>query len=253
MPRVRRLPSDAVHSSASPAGREPALSGALRRRILVDALGIGVATGVYGLSFGAVSVASGLSVLQTCALSLLMFSGASQYAFVALAGNGAAAIATAALLGARNGLYGLRLSRLLHSGPVRRLPTAQLVIDESTAMALGHEESGDRASRLAFYSTGTAVFLLWNAMTCAGALAAGALPDPESYGLDAVAPAAFLALLAPRLRGRGPVALAVVAAVVALALTPAVPAGVPVLAAAAVAVASVFLRRAEPGRAGDRP
>jgi predicted branched-subunit amino acid permease len=214
----------------------------LRRRVLRDALSIGIATAAYGLSFGAVSVAAGFSVWQTCALSLLMFSGASQYAFVALATNGVAAASTASLLGARNALYGLRLSGMLRVKGVRRLLTAQLVIDESTAMALGREEQGPEASRLAFWSTGLSIYLLWNLLTLVGAVAAGALPDPREYGLDAVAPAAFLALLAPRLRGRGPQGLALTAVVVALVMTPFVPAGVPVLAAAAVAVASLAVR-----------
>jgi len=222
----------------------------LRRQIVRDAVGIGVATGVYGLSFGAVSVAAGFSVGQTCTLSLLMFSGASQYAFVALAASGASAAATATLLGARNGLYGLRLSSLLGAKGIRRLPTAQVVIDETTAMALGRESQGPGASRLAFFSTGIAIYTLWNTATLIGALVAGALPDPRQYGLDAVAPAAFLALLAPRLRGRGSLGLAVGAAVVALVLTPFVPSGVPVLAAAAVAVLSLTLPHRSATRAG---
>jgi predicted branched-subunit amino acid permease len=219
------------------------VSTALRRQILRDALGIGIATGMYGLSFGAVSVAAGFSIVQTCALSLLMFSGASQYAFVALGSSGVAAAATATLLGARNALYGLRLSDLLAAKGLRRFPAAQLVIDESTAMAIGREKDGEQASRLAFWSTGLSIYVLWNAATLGGALAAGALPDPREFGLDAVAPAAFLALVAPRLRGVGPMGLAVTAAVVALVVTPFVPAGVAVLAAAVVAVLSLALPR----------
>ncbi len=214
----------------------PTLSGPLRRQVLRDAVSIGLATGAYGLSFGAVSVAAGFSVWQTSVLSLFMFSGASQYAFVAIASNGISAAATATLLGARNALYGLRLSELLAVRGVRRAAAAQLVIDESTAMALGRESQGPLASRLAFWSTGLAIYVLWNAATLIGAVAAGALPDPRKYGLDAVAPAAFLALLSPRLRGPGPLGLAVAAVVVALVVTPFVPKGVAVLAAAGVAV-----------------
>jgi predicted branched-subunit amino acid permease len=213
----------------------------VRRQVVRDALGIGLATGLYALSFGAVSVAAGLSVLQTCALSLLMFSGASQYAFVALASNGVAAAATAALLGARNALYGLRLSGMLGVHGPRRIVAAQLVIDESTAMALGREPEGEPISRLAFWATGASIYVLWNSLTLVGAVAAGALPDPRRFGLDAVAPAAFLALLAPRLRGRDPLGIAAAAVVIALVLTPFVPAGVPVLAAAAAAAASLFI------------
>ena len=134
-----------------------------------------------------------------------MFSGASQYAFVALATNGVAAAATAALLGARNALYGLRhVGRAARCAGLRHFVAAQIVIDESTAMAIGREKDGEPASRLAFWATGTAIYVLWNSLTLVGAVAAGALPDPRKFGLDAVAPAAFLALLAPRLRGRGP-------------------------------------------------
>ena len=187
------------------------------------------------------SVAAGFSVWQTVAISLLMFSGASQFAFVSLATSGVTAVATAALLGSRNALYGLRLSEMLGVRGPRKLVTAQLVIDESTAMALGKETEGEEASRLAFWSTGVAIYTLWNAATLIGALAAGALPDPKAFGLDAVAPAAFLALLAPRLRGRGPLGLAVAAAVIALVVTPFVPSGVSVLAAAGVAVLSLAI------------
>jgi predicted branched-subunit amino acid permease len=198
-------------------------------RIVRDALGIGVATGAYGLSFGALAVAAGLSLAQTCALSLLMFTGASQFAFVGLvAGGPAAAVATALLLGARNALYGLRLSDIL---PRR---AAHLVIDESAAMALRGADAA--AARLGFYATGAAVFVCWNLATLLGALAGGALGDPRTLGLDAAAPAAFLALLAPRLpEARGTAVLAAGAAVVAVPLAPA---GVPVLIAALLAVVS---------------
>src|SRR3954470_21993961 len=158
-----------------------------------NAVGIGVATGAYGLSFGALAIAGGLSVLQACALSLLMFTGASQFAFAGLVGGGpAAAAATPLLLGSRNALYGLRLSALLHR---RRPLAAHLVIDESAAMALGAEP------RLGFWATGTSVFVCWNVATVLGALAGTVLSDPGTLGLDAAAPAAFLALLAPRVGG----------------------------------------------------
>jgi predicted branched-subunit amino acid permease len=203
------------------------------RRIVRDALGIGLATGAYGLSFGALSVAAGLSPAQTCALSLLMFTGASQFAFVGLVAAGpVAAVATALLLGARNGLYGLRLSALL---PRR---AAHLVIDESAAMALRGESAA--AARLGFWATGASVFVCWNLATLLGALAGAALGDPRTLGLDAAAPAAFLALLAPRLRAaRGTAALAAGAALLAVPVTPA---GVPVLIAA-LASAPAAVRR----------
>jgi predicted branched-subunit amino acid permease len=207
------------------------------RRVVRDGIGVGAATGAYGLSFGAIAVASHLSVLQTCVLSLVMFSGASQFAIVGVIGGGGSAFAGAAsavLLGARNAFYGMRLSPLLDLRGARKVAAAQLVIDESTAMALAHEEEG--RGRLAFFAAGASIFVLWNLGTLVGALAAGHLADPKALGLDAAVPAAFLALLAPRLVGREPWVVAVLGAAVAIALAPFVPVGLPVLAAAAVAV-----------------
>jgi predicted branched-subunit amino acid permease len=198
--------------------------------VIRDALGIGIATGAYALSFGAISTAAGLSLLQTCALSLLMFTGASQFALVGVVGAGGsvwAGAATAALLGSRNALYGVRLSSLLDRSGLKRAVAAHFVIDETTAMAIARESVPE--SRFAFWATGLAVFTLWNLGTLIGALATHALPDPKVLGFDAAPPAAFLALLAPRLRAREPFAIALGAGVVALVCLPFVPAGVPLL------------------------
>ncbi|HEV2218570.1 MAG TPA: AzlC family ABC transporter permease [Candidatus Dormibacteraeota bacterium] len=208
-----------------------------RRSILRDALGIAIATGAYALSFGALSVTAGLSVAQTCALSLLMFTGASQFAFIGIVGAGGnpwAGAATAALLGTRNALYGVRLSSLLDIRRWRLPVSAQFVIDETTAMAIARDTPAE--SRYAFWATAVALFSLWNLGTLIGALATQALPDPKALGLDAAPPAAFLALLAPRLRAREPLAVAVAAALVALVALPFVPTGVPLLIVAAVVV-----------------
>jgi predicted branched-subunit amino acid permease len=210
------------------------------RRVRRDAIGVGLATGAYGLSYGAIAVASGLDVAQTVATSLLMFTGASQFALVGVVGAGgspAAAAASAVLLGGRNALYALRLGPLLSLRGGSRLLGAQLVIDESTAMALAHEEDPTRR-RAAFWWTGASVFVLWNLATLVGALAGTQLADPATLGLDAAVPAAFLALLWPRLRDTRTRTLAGVAALVAVALVPVTPAGVPVMAAALVAVAA---------------
>ena len=176
-------------------------------------------------------------VLQACALSVLMFTGGSQFALVSTmtnGGSGAAGAATAILLGSRNALYGLRLSSVLRVRGWRKAASAQLVIDESTAMAIAQDT--DRAARLGFYATGLSVFVLWNLATLVGALAAQTLDDPSVFGLDAAAAAAFVALLAPRMRSRQTWIVAGGAMAVALVLTPFVPAGVPVLCAALVAV-----------------
>lgn len=206
----------------------------MRSAIVRDALGIGIASGAYAISFGAISTTAGLSVLQTVALSLLMFTGASQFAMVGVIGAGGsvwAGAATAALLGTRNTLYGVRLSSLLGVRGARRALASQFVLDETTAMAIARDSVA--GSRLAFWATGVSVFTLWNLGTLAGALATHALPDPKVLGLDAAPPAAFLALLAPRLRAREPIAIALASGTVALIVLPFVPAGIPLLVVAA--------------------
>ncbi len=210
---------------------------ATRTGVLRDAAGVGLATGAYGLSFGAISSAAGLSVLQTCTLSLVMFTGGSQFAMVGVIGGGGAAMtgaATAIMLGVRNAFYAVRMSSILDASRWRRPVAAQLTIDESTAMAVARTTV--RSSRLAFWATGASVYLFWNLATLVGALSANALSNPRVLGLDAAAPAAFLALMSPRLRSREPWIVALVAAAVALISVPFVPTGVPVLFAAGVAV-----------------
>jgi predicted branched-subunit amino acid permease len=205
-------------------------------------LSVGIATGAYGISFGALSVAAGLSLWQTIALSALLFSGASQFAVVgiiAAGGAGAAAVATSSLLGMRNGLYGLQMSRLLGVTGLRRVPAAQLTIDESTAVAIGQPERS--AQRLGFWGTGLAVYVLWNLSTILGALVGNAIGDPRQYGLDAAAPAAFCALLWPRLKHGDARAVAAVAALIALVVAPHAPAGIPVLVAAVAAIVAGVL------------
>jgi len=214
-----------------------------RSAIVRDALGIGIASGAYALSFGAISTTAGLSLLQTVELSMLMFTGASQFAMVGVIGAGGsvwAGAATAALLGTRNALYGVRLSSLLGIRGLRRVLAAHFVIDETTAMAIARESPD---SRFAFWATGLALFTLWNLGTLAGALATHVLPDPKVLGFDAAPPAAFLALVAPRLRAREPMAIALGAGVVALAVVPFVPAGIPLLIVATLVVLLGVFRR----------
>lgn len=215
-----------------------------RSSIVRDSLGVGVATGVYGISFGAVSVAAGLSIAQTCALSLVMFTGASQFALVGVAAAGGAPVSaavTALLLGTRNTLYGLRMAPVLGWDGWRRLGAAHLLIDESTAMSVTRESR--RAARVGFLTTGLSVFALWNLMTLVGAVAGSTLGDPRTYGLDAAVGAAFLALVWPRLRDPANRVVAVLAAAVALGLVPVTAAGVPVLAAGGVALLAGVLSR----------
>lgn len=223
----------------------PAVAGAAdaRRAAVRQGLSVAVATSVYGVSLGAVAVASGLSVLQACATSLLLFSGGSQFALVGILGSGGsagAAVASSSLLGVRNGLYGLQVAALLRARGLRRVAAAQVTIDESTAVAVAQPTR--EAGVVGFWVTGVGVFVGWNLMTLLGALAGDALGDPRRYGLDAAASAAFLALLWPRLRDRQAAAVAAAGALVAAVLVPVVPVGLPVVAAALVAVVGGWLR-----------
>ncbi|MFS0911461.1 AzlC family ABC transporter permease [Microbacterium sp. 179-I 3D2 NHS] len=209
------------------------------REVWREALGVVVATSAYGVSFGALAVASGLDVWQTCVFSLLMFTGGSQFAFIGVfaAGGLAAlpsAIASAVLLGVRNVAYGMRMSPVVGGGPLRRAAAAHFTIDESTAVAIS--QGDPRLRRVGFWVTGIGIFLGWNVTTLVGALVGDVLGDPRTWGLDAAAAAAFLALLWPRLRRRQAIAVGVAAAVVAAALTPFLLPGVPVLVAALVAI-----------------
>jgi predicted branched-subunit amino acid permease len=236
----------------SPTRLTEAVSASRRRAVWRQGLAVGSATGLYGVSFGALSTAAGLGFWPTMVLSLALFSGGSQFAFVAVVGSGGSplvAVASSTLLGLRNGLYGVQVARWLDVTGPRRLIAAQLTIDESTAVGLAQPEPAAR--RLGFWVTGAAVYLGWNLMTAAGALAGDALGDPKRYGLDAVAAAAFVALLWPRLAASGSRVVALVAAVLATACVPVLPAGVPVLAGAAVAVlwpVATRRRPADPAR-----
>ena len=217
-----------------------------RRAIVVNAIGVGVAVAAYGVSFGAISVTGGLSVLQTQFLSALMFTGGSQFALVGvlIAGGGAiSAVATSVMLGFRNAFYALAMAPLLQVRGLQRLAAAQLTIDESTAMAVGRsvEHDGGRAARLAFWATGLSVFVFWNLATLAGAAGANALGDPKLWGLDAAIPAGFIALVWPRLNDRRSWAIGLCAAAVALVLTPFLRPGVPVLLTSVVAVVAGVL------------
>ena len=207
------------------------------RPVFRDSMSVVVACGAFAVSFGAIAQAAGLSLWQTMVLSLVMFSGGSQFALVGVvAGGGSPWVgATAALLlGSRNTFYGLRLSGLLRVKGWRKAATAQVVIDESAALAMGRDT--DRDNRIGFYATGIGIFVLWNLGTLVGVLGAAALSDPSVFGFDALGPAAFLALLAPRLRGRELWAIALGAAVLAVVATPFTPPGVPVLVAAAFGI-----------------
>ena len=212
----------------------------MKRATATASLSVSFTVGLYGIAFGAAGIAAGFSLLQTCALSLLTFSGASQFAVVGVMGAGGSAlsaISTASLLGIRNSLYGLRLAPLLKLTGLKRVVGAQVTIDESTGVALGQSDLGEDAMRQGFWLTGIGVYIFWNFFTVVGALGAQAMGDPAAWGLDAAVPAAFLGLVWPRLTNKRERTLAVSAMALALAMTPFVAAGIPIIATALLAVA----------------
>jgi len=207
--------------------------------VLRDSLAVAIPVGTYGAAFGAASIAAGFSILQTCLLSLLLFSGASQFAVVGVMGAGGSAIsaiATGSLLGFRNGLYGLKMAPILKLRGIKKVIAAQLTIDESTGVAIGQEPRGEEASRYGFWATGIGVYVFWNLFTLFGAIGAQAIGNPSAWGLDAAVPAAFLGLVWPRLIDNKSRLVAITAALLALALTPIAPAGVPIITTVVIAV-----------------
>ena len=199
-------------------------------------LSIAIATGLYGISFGALSVAAGLGFWQTMALSALMFTGGSQFAYigvVASGGGGVSALAAASLLGLRNAVYGMQVNRMLGPRGWVRLLAAHVTIDESTATAAAQTSVDEQ--RRGFWAAGLGVFAFWNLFTAVGALLGDVVGDPRRWGLDGAAVAAFAGLLWPRLRGREPAAVAVVCGLATALALPWLPPGIPILVAAAVA------------------
>ena len=204
-----------------------------RRDVATASFTLGAATGVFGLVFGVGAVSAGGSVAQACVMSLLVFTGASQFSaasVVAAGGGTSAALGGAMILAARNAVYGLAMSRVITGSLARRAVAAQLTIDESTAMASVQRDPA--AKRHAFWITGATVYVCWNTATLVGALIGSAI-DPQTFGLDAAFPAGFVAMVAPHLRHRRGLLAAVLGATICLVLIPITPVGVPILCAAA--------------------
>ena len=208
-----------------------------RNQVDRTALSVAFTVGLYGAAFGAAGVTAGFSILQTCLLSILLFSGASQFAVVGIMGAGGAAvsaIATSTLLGFRNALYGLQMAPILKVKGLKRILAAQITIDESTAVATLQENDADR--RRGFYITGIGVYVFWNLFTFLGALGASAIGDPSVWGLDAAVPAAFCGLIWPRLKNKTHFLVSAVAIAWALILTPITAAGIPIITTVLLAI-----------------
>ena len=200
-------------------------------------LSVAFTVGLYGAAFGAAGITAGFTILQTCLLSLLLFSGASQFAVVGIMGAGGSAvsaIATATLLGFRNALYGLQLAPILKVTGLKRIIASQITIDESTAVSTLQSNDSDR--KRAFYLTGFGVYIFWNLFTFLGALGASAIGDPSVWGLDAAVPAAFCGLVWPRLKDKRLFLISAFAIILALLLTPITPAGIPIITTVLLAV-----------------
>lgn len=216
------------------------------RRLLRDIALVCLADGVVGLSFGALATSAGLPLWVPVVMSLTVFAGSAQFSAVGvvLAGGGPiAAVAAGLVLNSRNAAFSMAVAPVLGESRAARLLGAHLVTDESAAFALAQQ---DRArSRTAFWTCGMALYAVWNAAVLAGALAGKALGDAGAYGLDAAYPAVLLALVLPALREPATRRAALLGAAVALAVTPLLPAGLPVLLALAGLLAA--------GRAGRRP
>lgn len=204
------------------------------------ALSVGIATGVYGISFGALSVTAGFDIWQTLALSVLMFSGGSQFAFVAVGFSDlATAVTSAWLVGVRNGFYALSLAPVMETKGVRKILAAQLTIDESAAVSTSRETLDEQ--RKGFWLTGISVFVFWNLATILGAVIGQQIGDPKTFGLDAAAAAALFALVWPRIQKTTGAIIAASALVGSVLFSLVLPSGPPVLLGALCAVAAGFL------------
>ncbi|MBB4908906.1 AzlC family ABC transporter permease [Actinophytocola algeriensis] len=196
-----------------------------------DTLAMAGAIAVVGVSFGAIAVASGMDWWIPSALSVLVFAGGSQFMVVGVvaAGGGlVAAVAGALLLNARHLPFGLALGDIMGRRPLARIVGSHLLIDESVAFAMAQKNDSARA-RAVFWFLGTTAFVVWNLGTIVGAAAGQVIGDTDAYGLDAAFPAALLALVLPALKNARTRNVALLGAVVSLATTPFLPAGVPVL------------------------
>jgi 4-azaleucine resistance transporter AzlC len=213
--------------------------------MLRDVAAIAVAALAIGVSFGAIAVASGLPGWLVVVMSVLVFAGGAQFMAVGLlaVGSPAGALFGGLLLNARHLPFGLAIGEEIGGRWRDRLIGSHLLIDESLAFAMAQQDPGRR--RHAYWLTGVTLFVTWNVGTVLGVMLGGAVGDPAALGLDAAFPAGLLALLLPSLRE--PVArwVALVGAAVALAATPVLPAGAPVLLAL-TGLAVVAVRRRKP-------
>ncbi|ADD41747.1 AzlC family protein [Stackebrandtia nassauensis DSM 44728] len=216
------------------------------REQLRDVAPLAGSAAILGASFGAIAVAAGLPLWMACAMSVLVFAGGSQFLVVGViaAGGGAiAAVAGGLILNARHLPFGLAVGDALDGGWLKRLVGSHLLVDESTAFYLAAPDP--HRARAAYWASGVSLFVTWNLGTLAGAFAGQAISDPKMFGLDAAFPAALLALVLPRLKEAPVLRASVLGAVIAVATTPFLPGGVPVLLALLGLVAALPVPKRE--------
>ncbi len=209
------------------------------RPVATASVAVGIVIGAFGAVFGVTAVAAGGTVLQACVMSALVFTGASQFSAVSVVADGgsaAAALSSALLLGARNGVYGLTMARVLDGRLAKRMVAAQLVIDETTAMATSQTSRREQAA--AFWMTGVTLYFCWMLGTLGGALL-GSEIDPARWGLDVALPAGFIAMVWPQFRTRNGRLAGVLGALVCLATIPFVPVGMSILCAAVAVLVGI--------------
>lgn len=213
------------------------------RRGAVTAVPLGIAVGLFGVSFGVLSASTGgMGALPAIVMSATTFAGSAQFAAASIIAGGGqpiAAIAAALLLNARYLPIGVSVARFLFGGPLQRFGQAQLVVDESWAIAA---RGGGRFDPHRLVGAGVVLWIAWVGGTVIGVIGGEALGDPAALGLDAAFPALFLALLVPQLAGRRAMAAALLGAGIAVALVPVTPSGVPIIAAAGAALIGLWRR-----------
>ncbi|WP_160094151.1 AzlC family ABC transporter permease [Rhodococcus sp. T7] len=203
----------------------------LGSRILRNIALVCLADGLVGMSYGAIAVGSGLDAWLPVALSVLVLAGSAEFLFVGIVAAGGSPIAAALaglLVNARHLPFGLAVGDVLGRGP-RRIVGSHLMNDESVVFALGETDPDRR--RAAYWACGVGIAVCWPLGALLGAVAGNAIGDPAALGLDAMFPAVLLALVLPALRDRDVRVPALIGVVVALAATPVLPAGLPVIAA----------------------
>lgn len=218
---------------------QPAAEVSTHRR---DSFVLGLAVGLVGLTFGVLAEAAGLSLAKAMAMSLLVFTGASQFAAVGVVDSGGSpltAVGGALFLAARNSLYGMRMSSLIGRKAPAVVAGSHFVIDETTAMSLA--QTDEKAAREAFWLTGASLFVFWNLGTALGVLVGELLGDPETLGLDAAFLASFVALMGPQLRTRPGQVASLLGAAIAVMAVPLTPAGAPILLAALAVVPALLV------------